>query len=79
MQHDDLAAFEAFFLRHRGQVYRAAYGLTGDSLLAEEVLQETFTRAHQHRGTLRTDVSPLPWLHRVALNLCYDALGRKRR
>jgi RNA polymerase sigma-70 factor (ECF subfamily) len=78
MQQDDLGAFEAFFARHRGPVFRIAVGLTGDHQLAEEILQETFTRAHQHRASLRVDVSPMPWLHRVALNLCYDALGRRR-
>ena len=78
MQQDDLTAFEALFARHRAPIFRVAVGLTGDRQLAEEILQETFTRAHQHRASLRADVSPLPWLHRVALNLCYDALGRKR-
>lgn len=35
-------------------------------------------RAYRHRATLRPDVSPIPWLHRVALNLCYSRLGRRR-
>jgi RNA polymerase sigma-70 factor (ECF subfamily) len=79
MQQDDPGAFEALFERHRAPIFRVAVALTGDRQLAEEILQETFTRAHQHRASLRADVSPLPWLHRVALNLCYDALGRKRQ
>jgi RNA polymerase sigma-70 factor (ECF subfamily) len=78
MQRDDLDAFEAFFERYRTPIYRTAYGLTGDPQAAEEVLQDTFARAYQRRHILRTDVSPLPWLHRVALNLCYSRLGRRR-
>jgi RNA polymerase sigma factor (sigma-70 family) len=78
MQADDLDAFEAFFLRHRASIYRTAYGLTGDPNAAEEVLQDTFARAYQRRSILRTDMSPLPWLHRVAINLCYSRLGRRR-
>ena len=78
MQRDDLDAFEAFFERYRTPIYRTAYGLTGDPQVAEEVLQDTFARAYQRRHILRTDVSPLPWLHRVALNLCYSRLGRRR-
>lgn len=78
MQADDLDAFEVFFLRHRSSIYRTAYGLTGDPQAAEEVLQDTFARAYQRRSILRTDVSPLPWLHRVAINLCYSRLGRRR-
>ena len=78
MQADELDAFEEFFLRYRTPIYRTAYGLTGDPHAAEEILQDTFARAHQRRATLRPDVSPLPWLHRVALNLCYSRLARRR-
>ncbi len=78
MQADDLEAFEAFFVRHRNLIYRTAYGLTGDRQAAEEVLQDTFARAYRHRGRLLPEVSPVPWLHRVALNLCYSRLDRRR-
>jgi RNA polymerase sigma-70 factor (ECF subfamily) len=77
-QAGDLDAFEAFFHRHQAFIYRTAYGLTGDPGSAEEVTQDTFMRAYRHRAVLRLDVSPLPWLHRVTLNLCYTRLGRKR-
>ncbi len=78
MQADDLDAFESFFERYRTPIYRTAFGLTGDRHAAEEILQDTFARAWQRRATLNADVSPLPWLHRVALNLCYSRLGRRR-
>jgi RNA polymerase sigma-70 factor (ECF subfamily) len=78
MQADELDAFEEFFARYRTPIYRTAYGLTGDPQAAEEVLQDTFARAYRRRSTLRTDVSPLPWLHRVALNLCYSRLSQRR-
>jgi RNA polymerase sigma factor (sigma-70 family) len=78
MQRDDLDAFEIFFARHRTLIYRTAYGMTGDPQAAEEVLQDTFARAYRHRAVLRRDVSPVPWLHRVALNLCYSRLDRRR-
>jgi RNA polymerase sigma-70 factor (ECF subfamily) len=78
MQADELDAFEEFFVRYRTPIYRTAYGLTGDPQAAEEILQDTFARAYQRRATLRPDTSPLPWLHRVALNLCYSRLARRR-
>lgn len=77
-QADDLDAFEVFFERYRGLIQRTAYGLTGDIGAAEEIVQDTFVRAYRHRASLRTDMSPVPWLHRVALNLCYSRLGRRR-
>jgi RNA polymerase sigma-70 factor (ECF subfamily) len=75
---DDVDAFTILFERHRVSVYRAALALTGDHGASEEVVMDTFRRAYIHRHRLRTDVSPLPWLHRVALNLCYSRLGRRR-
>ncbi len=78
VQADDLDAFGEFFARYRSPIYRTAYGLTADPQVAEEILQDTFVRAFQRRQVLRLDVSPLPWLHRVALNLCYSRLSRRR-
>ncbi len=75
---DDLDAFATLFERYRVPVYRAALALTGDHGASEEVVMDTFGRAYIHRGRLRTDISPLPWLHKVALNLCYSRLGRRR-
>jgi RNA polymerase sigma-70 factor, ECF subfamily len=77
-EHDDVDAFATLFERYRVPVYRAALALTGDPGASEEVLMDTFGRAYTHRGRLRTDISPLPWLHKVALNLCYTRLGRRR-
>ncbi|MDA8238647.1 MAG: RNA polymerase sigma factor [Chloroflexi bacterium] len=75
---DDLEAFEAFFTRYRGPVYATAYALLGDRQAAEEVLQDTFAKAYEWRRRLHPDASPLPWLHRVALNFSYSRLGRRR-
>jgi RNA polymerase sigma-70 factor (ECF subfamily) len=78
MAEDDVDALALLFDRYRVPVYRAALALTGDPGASEEVLLDTFGRAYKHRHRLRTDVSPLPWLHKVALNLCYSRLGRRR-
>lgn len=75
---DDVDAFATLFERYRVPVFRAALALTGDPGASEEVLMDTFGRAYIHRRRLRTDISPLPWLHKVALNLCYSRLGRRR-
>ncbi|MEI7745083.1 MAG: RNA polymerase sigma factor [Chloroflexota bacterium] len=77
-EQDDTDALAALFERYRASVYRAAMSLTGDPGVSEEVVMDTFGRAYVHRHRLRTDISPLPWLHKVALNLCYSRLGRRR-
>ena len=79
VQAGDLAAFETFFARHSTAIFRTAHAVTGDRQVAEEVLQDTFVRAYERRATLRDGVSPMPWLHRVALNLCYTRLRQNRQ
>ncbi len=78
IQADDLDAFELFFERYRSIVFRTSFGLLGDRGAAEEVLLDTFARAFWHRATLRLDVSPVPWLNRVAMNLSYSRHARRR-
>ena len=78
IREDDLDAFEQFFARYRGQVYATAYAVIGERQAAEEVLQDTFAKAYEWRRRLRPDASPLPWLHRVALNFSYTRVGRRR-
>ena len=54
--------------------------MLGDSVDAEDVAQETFIKVwkfarHWRPGAASFDT----WLHKVALNLCYDRLRRRRR
>jgi RNA polymerase sigma-70 factor, ECF subfamily len=78
MRTGDPDAFEEFFTTYRRPVYVTALAITRDPFLAEEVLQDCFVKAYRARHRLRTDCSPLPWLHRVATNLCYTRIARRR-
>ena len=78
VQTGDLEAFEEFFNAYQRPVFATALAITRDPSLAEEVLQDCFVKAYRVKERLRTDCSPLPWLQRVAINLCYSRLGRKR-
>jgi len=56
-----------------------AYRMLNDAAEAEDVVQEVFVRVWKQAptwqpGTARFDT----WMHRVALNLCYDRLRRRR-
>jgi len=78
MQDDDLDAFEEFFNAYKRPVYATALAITRDPFLAEEVLQDCFVKAYRVRERLDPARSPLPWLHRVAINLCYSRVSRRR-
>jgi RNA polymerase sigma-70 factor (ECF subfamily) len=75
-QAGDLRAFETLYRKHAQQVYRTALAILGNGQAAEEVLQDCFLRAYKHLQRLNGDPSVGPWLHRVAVNLCYSRLRR---
>ena len=75
----DSAAARTLVARKLPRVLALATRLLGDRGEAEDVAQETFMRAwkqapHWREGEARFDT----WLHRVALNLCYDRLRAHR-
>jgi RNA polymerase sigma-70 factor (ECF subfamily) len=59
-------------------VLALATRILADRAEAEDVTQETFIRAWKALPTWEPRAKFSTWLHRVALNLCYDRL-RKRR
>jgi len=71
------AAFEAAFHQHWARVYGVLVRLTGDAAEAEDLALETFLRLWE-RPPARAD-NVAGWLHRVAVNLGYNALRGARR
>lgn len=75
----DPSAVRALLDRRLPRILALARRLLNDAGEAEDVAQETFLRAWKQArdwkpGGARFDT----WLHRVALNLCYDRLRRRR-
>ena len=60
------------------RIYRYTLSLLHDATDAEDVTQETFLRAHQHRDTLRNAQAELAWLYQIATHVCLDRLRRDR-
>jgi RNA polymerase sigma-70 factor (ECF subfamily) len=74
----DLKSFEALYLTYTRPVYHTALAISGDSGAAEEILQDTFVRAHRAMSRVDASVSLAPWLHRIAVNLSYNWTHRHR-
>jgi RNA polymerase sigma-70 factor (ECF subfamily) len=68
---------DALFREQHRVVWRIAYAMTGSATEADDILQETFTRALDHAPAPDRDLRP--WLTTVALNLSRDALRRRKR
>ena len=76
----DPAAIRSLVTLKLPRVLSLARRMLGDAGEAEDVAQETFVKAWKFAprwrpGQARFDT----WLHRVALNLCYDRLRRRVR
>jgi RNA polymerase sigma factor (sigma-70 family) len=76
---DEPAAVRALVARKLPRLLALAMRMLGDRMEAEDVAQEAFVRIWKQaprwrEGEARFDT----WLHRVALNLCYDRLRRQR-
>ena len=69
---------DALFRSHERALFGLAYRMTGCAADADEIVQETFTRALASPPA-RTDEPWAPWLVRVATNLAIDVLRRRRR
>ncbi len=74
----DQAAIAALVDRYSAGVLALATRMLRDRSEAEDVTQETFLRAWKALPAWEPRAKFSTWLHRVALNLCYDHL-RKRR
>jgi len=75
-QRGDQGAFETLFGRYRLPLRRHLERMLGDRQAAEDLVVETFLRAHRHRRRFRPGASVRPWLYTIARNL---ARNRRRR
>ena len=73
----DVAAFDALFYRYRDGLFRLGVAITKDPSAAEEIVVDTFARAHRALARLEPEDSLRPWLYRVAVNLSYNRRPRK--
>jgi len=75
----DLLAFEKLARGHRSEIKVHCYRMLGSLADAEDMTQETFTRAWRARAELVDPSTARAWLYRIASNACLDALRRHKR
>ena len=72
-------AFTEIVRRHQQRVYSLCLRMLGEADTAADVAQDTFLTVLRKLESFRGDAAFTTWLHRVAVNACYDELRRKRR
>lgn len=75
----DPRAFDQLVNRHQRRIYNLCYRMLGRTEDARDVAQEVFLTALRKLPSFRGDAAFATWLHRVAVNACYDALRRRQR
>ncbi|MBN8606769.1 MAG: RNA polymerase sigma factor [Caulobacterales bacterium] len=75
----DARAAEALVRRHLPRMVGLARRMLNDANEAEDVAQEVFLRVWREAARWKPGAAKFEtWMHRVALNLCYDRLRRRR-
>ncbi len=75
----DVSSFEKLFCLLKDDVYNLAFRMLGSCQDAEDITQETFVRIWINLKSFRMESSIRTWVYRVTVNLCYDALEKRRR
>jgi RNA polymerase sigma-70 factor (ECF subfamily) len=70
----DEDAFRALVESHARAAFRLAFRLMRDERDAEDVVQESFIRAHRRLSAFEARANFGTWLHRIVVNCALDAL-----
>ncbi len=73
------ADFDALVAAHQRELRAHCYRMLGSVHEADDLVQETFSRAWDRRATYAGRAPVRAWLYRIATNLCIDALRQKPR
>src|SRR5258708_19626162 len=76
---DDPQAFAKLVWRWEKSIRRLCHRMTGDPHRAEDLAQEAFARVFARRKDYEPSGRFSTFLWRIALNLCYDELRKRKR
>src|SRR5438093_1619782 len=73
----DEQAVARLMQRHERRVYNLAYRMLGNAEDARDATQDAFLSCFRHLDRFRGESQFATWLHRIAINACYDSLRRR--
>ncbi|MCL4508252.1 MAG: RNA polymerase sigma factor [Chloroflexi bacterium] len=77
-QSGNRAAFEVLFERHKQQIYNYVLRIMGSSEDAHDLTQDAFLKAYVALPKVKGEMNFVPWLYRIATNVCRDELRRRK-
>jgi len=75
----DVEAFTELVTRHERRVYGVCLRILGNAEDAADATQDTLMSVVRKLEGFRGDAAFTTWLHRIAMNVCYDHLRRAQR
>jgi RNA polymerase sigma-70 factor, ECF subfamily len=75
----DPVAFSTLVKRHEARLYNVCLRILGSPEDAHDAAQDAFLTMLRKLGQFRGDAAFTTWMHRVAVNACYDMLRKKKR
>jgi len=77
----DESALTVLIIRHKQKVFTSIMMFTKNETLAEDIFQDTFIKVIEtlKRGKYYEDGKFLPWVMRIAYNLCIDHYRKSKR
>lgn len=72
VQRGDTQKLGILFCRHHVRIVRFCTRMTSNPALAEDLTQEAFLRVMRYSHSYRGSADFLPWLYRIARNVCHD-------
>jgi RNA polymerase sigma-70 factor, ECF subfamily len=78
LQAGDEMAFRALIDRYQSKVYRLAYGILRNRDDADEIAQQVFVKVYFSVKGFDARSSLYTWIHRIAVNECYQFLRKNR-
>jgi RNA polymerase sigma-70 factor (ECF subfamily) len=74
----DALAWEMLVQRFQGRIYGLAYHYVGNAEEARDLAQDIFIRIYNRLDSCTNEKTFVPWMLRVARNLCIDRIRRKK-
>lgn len=78
VKESDIEAFRMLFDRYQPIIFRQVLFQTHDADLSHDIVQETFIRVWEHRGSLKPNLSFLAYVMRISGNLVLDVFKHQK-
>jgi RNA polymerase sigma factor (sigma-70 family) len=78
-QSGDLCAYERLYAMHGARMKNLARNILGNSVDAEDAVQETFLKVQRSIASFRGQSTFVTWTYRILINTCYDARRSRLR